>query len=281
MGTKDDGGSDRSYDITIVHVFDAPRELVFRHWIDAADLTTWFAPDNCTVTFCEMDVRPGGKWRVEYRCDVGGAYSEYGEFHEVLAPERLTFSLTQEDREGNVKAQTGVTVRFADVDGKTQMTFTQTGFTTPKTRDGHVEGWNECFRKLEKQMGEGEIRALIERWASAVQNQDIETIVAQHSPDLLMFDVPPPNELRGIDAYRDSWAPFFDHFKDGGVFAIERLDVIVGDRVAFATALLQCGTEEELRRHPTTRLRLTIGLRRERDRWMIAHEHHSYPLKPA
>ena len=281
MGTEDDRGADRPYDITIVHSFDAPRDLVFRHWIDAADITTWFAPDNCTVTFSEMDARPGGKWRVEYRCDGVGAYSEYGEFHEVLAPERLSFSLTQEDHEGNVKAQTEVTVRFADVDGKTEMTFSQTGFTTAKRRDSHIVGWSECFRQLEQQMDSAaEIRGLIERWASAVQNQDIETIVSQHSSEVLMFDVPPPNELKGIDAYRDSWAPFFDHFKDGGVFAIERLDVVAGDRVAFATALLQCGTEGELRKDSVTRLRLTIGLRKEHDRWMIAHEHHSFPYKP-
>ena len=131
------------------------------------------------------------------------------------------------------------------------------------------------------QDAEAAIRALIESWADAVQRQDIETIVARHATNFLMFDVPPPNELRGIDAYRDSWAPFFDHFKDGGVFAIERLDVTAGDRVAFATALLRCGTEQELRKDPTTRLRLTVGLRKEHDRWVIAHEHHSYPLNPA
>ena len=128
---------------------------------------------------------------------------------------------------------------------------------------------------------ERDIRALIERWANAVHQQDLATIVARHATNLLMFDVPPPNELRGIDAYRDSWAPFFDHFKAGGVFAIERLDVTAGDRVAFATALLRCGTEEELRKNPTTRLRLTVGLRKEPDRWMIAHEHHSFPFNPA
>jgi ketosteroid isomerase-like protein len=65
------------------------------------------------------------------------------------------------------------------------------------------------------------------------------------------------------------------------VFAIERLDVTADDRVASATALLRCGTEEELRTDPTTRLRLTVGLRmEEHDRWMIAHEHHSYPFNP-
>jgi ketosteroid isomerase-like protein len=88
---------------------------------------------------------------------------------------------------------------------------------------------------------EADIRTLIERWASAVQRQDIATIVADHTAGFLMFDVPPPNELKGIDAYRESWAPFFEHFKQGGTFAIERLDVTAGADVAFATALLRCG----------------------------------------
>jgi uncharacterized protein (TIGR02246 family) len=132
-----------------------------------------------------------------------------------------------------------------------------------------------------KRDAEADIRALIENWAKAVQRQDLETIMAHHASNLLMFDVPAPNELRGIEAYRDSWAPFFDHFRNGGVFAIERLEVTAGDDVAFATALLRCGTQKELDADPTTRLRLTVGLRREQDRWLITHEHHSYPYQPA
>jgi uncharacterized protein YndB with AHSA1/START domain/ketosteroid isomerase-like protein len=249
VGTNDDRGHEMTYDLTLVHLFDAPRELVFRQWIDPAELSTWFASDICTVTFCELEVRPGGRWRVEYRCEGGSAYAEYGEFDEVVAPEGLAFTLTQEDHHGNVGPVTHVTVRFADVDGRTEMTFTQTGFNTAAQRDSHIEGWNECFRKLERHMAsvpgrrgapdssistepdaEGEIRTLIERWANAVQNQDLETIVSHHTSDLLMFDVPPPTELRGTGAYRDSWTPFFDHFKNGGVFAIDRLDVVAGPK---------------------------------------------------
>jgi uncharacterized protein (TIGR02246 family) len=133
------------------------------------------------------------------------------------------------------------------------------------------------MRRQTKTTDEAQIRSVIERWAKAVQHQDMETIVAHHAPNLLMFDVPPPNELRGIDAYRDSWAPFFKHFKNGGVFALERLDVTAGDQVAFATALLRCGTKEELEKDPTIRLRLTVGLRKQQEDWIITHEHHSFP----
>jgi uncharacterized protein YndB with AHSA1/START domain len=140
------------YAITIVHVFDAPRELVFRNWIDAADVMTWFAPDDCTVTFSEVDARPGGKWRVDYHCDFGGNYIEHGEFHEVVEPERLVFSLTQQDGEGNVRHRTLITVSFASVGAQTEMTFNQTGFATSRNRDNNTEGWRQCFRKLTAHM---------------------------------------------------------------------------------------------------------------------------------
>jgi uncharacterized protein YndB with AHSA1/START domain len=148
----DDTGENGPYAITIVHVFDAPRELVFRNWIAATDVRTWFAPDNCTVTVCEVDARPGGKWRVQYHCDFGGEYTEHGEFYEVLEPERLVLSLIQEDGEGTVRHRTLITVSFVNVGAKTEMTFTQTGFETSRWRDNNIAGWNECFRKLEAHM---------------------------------------------------------------------------------------------------------------------------------
>jgi len=63
-----------------------------------------------------------------------------------------------------------------------------------------------------------------------------------------MFDVPPPNELREIAAYRKTWRPFFEWQKQGAGVEVVSLDVTAGADVAFATALLRCGTEEELRK---------------------------------
>ena len=61
--------------------------------------------------------------------------------------------------------------------------------------------------------------------------------------DIVMFDVPPPDEgVRGIDAYRETWPPFFEWQARGAVFEIESLDVTAGDDVAYAQALLRCGT---------------------------------------
>jgi uncharacterized protein (TIGR02246 family) len=125
---------------------------------------------------------------------------------------------------------------------------------------------------------EAEIRALIERWAAAVHDGDMDAVLANHAGDIVMFDVPPPHEgVRGIEAYRDVWPPFFEWQARGSSFEIESLDVVAGDKVAYAFALLRCGTAEELADNPNQRLRLTLGLRREGDRWVVAHEHHSFP----
>lgn len=125
---------------------------------------------------------------------------------------------------------------------------------------------------------EQKISALIEWWAAAVRDADLDTVLADHDPDIVMFDVPPPNEgVRGIDAYRETWPPFFEWLASGAIFQIESLYVTAGSDVAFAYALLHCGTPADLARQPGQRLRLTIGLRKIGGRWIVAHEHHSFP----
>jgi uncharacterized protein (TIGR02246 family) len=120
-----------------------------------------------------------------------------------------------------------------------------------------------------------EIRALVHRWAAAVHDGDLTTVLADHADDIVMFDVPPPQEgVRGIDAYRETWPPFFEWQRQGAVFEIVDLVVTAGADVAYACALLRCGKPDEI---GDQRLRLTLGLRKEGDRWVVAHEHHSFP----
>ncbi|MCW3816184.1 SgcJ/EcaC family oxidoreductase [Micromonospora sp. DR5-3] len=126
---------------------------------------------------------------------------------------------------------------------------------------------------------EERIRTLIERWAAAVHRGDLTAVLADHAEDIVMFDVPPPRQgVRGLDAYRETWPPFFQWQAQGASFEIESLDVIAGDEVAFAYALLRCGTPDEFAHDPDNRLRLTLGLRKQDGRWVVAHEHHSFPL---
>lgn len=123
-----------------------------------------------------------------------------------------------------------------------------------------------------------QIRDLIERWAAAVHRGDLGGVLADHSEDIVMFDVPPPCDgVRGLPAYRETWPPFFEWQAGGAVFEIVSLDVTAGEDVAFAHALLRCGMPQELAERPENRLRVTMGLRRENGNWVIAHEHHSFP----
>ena len=125
-----------------------------------------------------------------------------------------------------------------------------------------------------------QVRALIERWARAVHAGDLDGVLADHAADIVMFDVPPPEDgVRGIEAYRSTWPPFFQWQRKGASFEIVSLEVTAGDDVAFAHALLRCGTPEELKQDPARRLRLTIGLRKEGGRWAVTHEHHSFTDK--
>ena len=121
-----------------------------------------------------------------------------------------------------------------------------------------------------------QVRALIERWAAAVHEGDLESVLADHADDIVMFDVPPPDQgIRGIAAYRETWGPFFK-WQRRASFDLESLDVTAGADVGFAYALLRCGTPEELAEAPERRLRLTVGLRKVADRWVVTHEHHSF-----
>ena len=122
------------------------------------------------------------------------------------------------------------------------------------------------------------IRALIVQWAEAICAQNIASILADHSPDILMFDVPPPLQLNGIESYKRSWEPFFAAF-DGRAVTFNVMDIAVhaGGDVAFATALVYCGTADGDGDAGEPNVRLTVGLRKLGDRWTVVHEHHSVP----
>jgi len=127
--------------------------------------------------------------------------------------------------------------------------------------------------KRAQSTGEADIRALLERWAKAVRDEDIDGIMAGHAPDVLMFDVPSPIQSQGLEAYRKTWDLFFSSFKGPGWFDLDEVTVTQGDSVAFATALIRCGVKT---REPFL-VRLTVGLRKAKGSWIITHEHHSVP----
>jgi uncharacterized protein (TIGR02246 family) len=124
---------------------------------------------------------------------------------------------------------------------------------------------------------EDAIRRLIESWAAAVRNRDYDGILADHAPDLVMFDVPPPLQSQGLEAYRKTWDLFFSWSSDPIPYDIHELSVTAGADVAFAVATLGCAEPGPDGGQKALDFRLTVGLRKVAGRWLVTHEHHSIP----
>ena len=119
-----------------------------------------------------------------------------------------------------------------------------------------------------------EVRALVERWMEAIRRKDIDGVVAYHDSDVVFYDVPPPEQLRGIEAYRQSWADFLGWVT---TFETDDLQVYAGEDIAFSHCIVRCAGNTE----PQPFLvRLTIGLRKLDSGWVVTHEHHSVPAPP-
>jgi ketosteroid isomerase-like protein len=81
---------------------------------------------------------------------------------------------------------------------------------------------------------EVQIRRLIDNWAKAVRARDMKGALANHAKDMVMFDVPPPLQFKGIEAYKETWQLFFDTNPGGkGSFELRELKITAGDNVAF------------------------------------------------
>ena len=123
------------------------------------------------------------------------------------------------------------------------------------------------------------IRALLEDWAAAVRRHDLPAILAHHDPDLVMFDLPPPLQCKGIAAYEQTWDLLFRYHQPGTGFDFRELAITAGADVAFAVAILWCGPGASI--SPKDKegflFRLTVGLRKVDGDWRIVHEHHSVP----
>lgn len=119
---------------------------------------------------------------------------------------------------------------------------------------------------------EEKIRAVIRQWEKSIQDGDMTGILASHTEDILMFDVPEPIQSTGLQEYQKTWELFFRYGAPGSdVFIIEDLRIAAGSDVAFASGLLRIGGSQ------VPKCRLTIGLKKLQGNWLIAHEHHSAP----
>src|SRR6185312_4865673 len=120
---------------------------------------------------------------------------------------------------------------------------------------------------------EKQVRQLVENWAKAVRDKNIDGILAHHSQDIVMYDVPEPFQSIGIEAYRKTWDLFFK-FTRPDVFDIQELHVFADEHIAFCYATMKCADKSNSADYVDLYFRLTIGLRKINNQWTIIHEHH-------
>jgi CubicO group peptidase (beta-lactamase class C family) len=144
--------------LELSRVYKASRERVFAAWTDPDKASRWWVPQDCELVSCKMDVRPGGGWHRRMRVPDGGVISKWGEYREVLAPERLVFTYNTEFADGTVDPETLVTVTFNDLgDGYTRLTLRHERFWSEAARDSHTGGWDGSLERLVLYMSGGPV----------------------------------------------------------------------------------------------------------------------------
>ena len=133
--------------ISITRVLEAPRERVWREWTEPDRFADWFGGVEAEVarSSATMDVRTGGAWRLTMHTSDGQIFW-HGEYREVLEPERIIFTLSDQPRQ---EADALVTVELEDVgDGRTEMRFEQRGSLSPDQARIARYGWSRSFDRI-------------------------------------------------------------------------------------------------------------------------------------
>ena len=134
--------------LTIFRTIPAARSKVFRAFVDRDAFSRWVGSKGMRVVQCDQAAVKGGRYRALLEDETGESHVLTGEFREVSPDERLVFSW--EPQWGKEKgAPTIVTIELRDKDGGTELTLTQSVFSTLEGRDRHARYWEGCLDSLQ------------------------------------------------------------------------------------------------------------------------------------
>ena len=162
--TNSPTGETAEREIVITRIFDAPRDLVWKAWTDPEHFKRWWGPKDFTSPFCKIDLRVGGKYLNCMRSPEGQDFWTTGVYREIVPLERIVYTDSFADREGNVVPATHygmsadfplellLTVTFEEQGGKTKMTLRHVGIPAGEMSDLTAAGWNESFDKLSESL---------------------------------------------------------------------------------------------------------------------------------
>lgn len=127
--------------VRIERVVDASPADVFRAWTTPTAMEQWYRDsDDFTVRVVELDLRVGGRYRVEFGPTGQDPYVEHGEYVEIQPPHRLVWTETLDGVDAPW-SNTQVMLELREDNGKTRLTLTHTGFPTSSHRDVAAGGW--------------------------------------------------------------------------------------------------------------------------------------------
>jgi uncharacterized protein YndB with AHSA1/START domain len=134
--------------LQLQRTFAAPPERVWEAWTSAEAMSRWFRPaDDYACTVHALDVRPGGRYRLELtHAPKGVRHIVSGTYEAVEPPRRLAFTWRWEDNP--TMPDTLVTIELRPLGGGTELTLTHTRLAEEKLREDHRHGWTRCLERL-------------------------------------------------------------------------------------------------------------------------------------
>ena len=154
----------QSNDLVLERTLNAPRDLVWKAWTDPNLLKQWFAPKPYEISELEMDLQPGGIFRIRMVGPDGfdTGHGSPGCVLEVVHGEKLvwTSALGPQYRpaelgEGCESFPMTAVVTFADAGGGKTLYRAVALHRNAADRDIHEkmgfdEGWGKCAEQLEE-----------------------------------------------------------------------------------------------------------------------------------
>jgi uncharacterized protein YndB with AHSA1/START domain len=141
--------------LILTRTLNAPQALAFAAWTTPEHIPHWMRPSpDMRVQSVIMDLRVGGKFRIQMRQPDGEYFTAAGVFQEVKAPERLVYTWDWEkdgsgEEFGELEGKTSlITVEFRNRGERTELVFMHTRFATVASRDSHIEGWTGALDTL-------------------------------------------------------------------------------------------------------------------------------------
>jgi uncharacterized protein (TIGR02246 family) len=125
---------------------------------------------------------------------------------------------------------------------------------------------------------QAEIQQLIDHWVQALRAKDVNGVMSHYALDVSVYDLAPPLQYKGADAYRKNWESWFPTFRGPIGYEIRDLSIAASDDIAFCHSFNRItGTRTDGEKTDVW-VRATVCCRKIDGRWKIVHEHQSVPF---